>query len=46
MSEAKRLIGRPLERTLAERKLTPHLAKDSFSAIDIIFFQQYIEAIS
>ncbi|WP_393950176.1 hypothetical protein, partial [Lysinibacillus sp. PWR01] len=26
----KRLIGRPLERTLAERKSTPRLAKRSF----------------
>ena len=31
----------PLERTLAERKSLAHLAKGSFSAIDIIFFHQH-----
>ena len=41
LERTQRLIGRPLERTLAERKSTPHLAKRSFSASDMIFFQQH-----
>ncbi|WP_196426666.1 hypothetical protein [Lysinibacillus cavernae] len=31
----------PPGKALAERKSTPRLAKGSFSAVDITFFQQY-----